>query len=158
MPTYSSKYQIVDFYMNRQFPRSSSLVQLYSNYRPIQIQNNSQLALILGNRRAREEISPPQLIQIQLIGRHITFHKLDDLVQLRMSNASNKLVQTRGQPGTHDMALARSFFRSLSIGCEVLIPAFDKSKFNGEGGITCSSVILPLAPGHAPAEYATHKH
>jgi D-glycerate 3-kinase len=60
----------------------------------------------------------------------------DDLVQLRTSNTFNKLVQTRGQPGTHDMALARSFFRSLSIGCEVLIPAFDKSKFNGQGGRT----------------------
>lgn len=60
----------------------------------------------------------------------------DDLVQLRMANPSNKLVQTRGQPGTHDMALARSFFESLSTGSEILIPSFDKSKFNGEGGRT----------------------
>ncbi|KAJ5336793.1 uncharacterized protein N7506_004815 [Penicillium brevicompactum] len=58
----------------------------------------------------------------------------DDLVKLRTLNPSNKLVQARGQPGTHDMALARSFFESLNSGRDVLIPSFDKSKFNGEGG------------------------
>ncbi|CAG8159348.1 unnamed protein product [Penicillium nalgiovense] len=60
----------------------------------------------------------------------------DDLVQLRADNPSNKLVQTRGQPGTHDIALARSFFESLRTSSEILIPSFDKSKFNGEGGRT----------------------
>ncbi|CAI7670253.1 unnamed protein product [Penicillium bialowiezense] len=58
----------------------------------------------------------------------------EDLVTLRTSNPSNKLVQARGQPGTHDMALARNFFESLNSGHDVLIPSFDKSKFNGEGG------------------------
>ncbi|CAG8324748.1 unnamed protein product [Penicillium salamii] len=57
-----------------------------------------------------------------------------ELVKLRKSNPTNKLIQARGQPGTHDMALARSFFESLNSGREILIPAFDKSKFNGEGG------------------------
>ncbi|KAJ5865017.1 uncharacterized protein N7529_006933 [Penicillium soppii] len=58
----------------------------------------------------------------------------DELVKLRTANQSNKLVQMRGQPGTHDMVLARSFFESLNNGHEVYIPSFDKSKFNGEGG------------------------
>lgn len=58
----------------------------------------------------------------------------DELVKLRTLNPSNKLVQTRGQPGTHDLALARSFFESLNSDRGVLIPSFDKSKFNGEGG------------------------
>ena len=58
----------------------------------------------------------------------------DQLVNLRTSNPSNKLAQTRGQPGTHDMDLARSFFESVNTGHEVLIPSFDKSMFNGEGG------------------------
>lgn len=57
-----------------------------------------------------------------------------DLVNLRIKNPLNKLVQTRGQPGTHDLALARSFFESLNGDRGVLIPSFDKSKFNGEGG------------------------
>ncbi|CAG8256573.1 unnamed protein product [Penicillium olsonii] len=58
----------------------------------------------------------------------------DELVRIRTSNPTNKLVQARGQPGTHDMALARSFFDSLNSGRDILIPSFDKSKFNGEGG------------------------
>lgn len=57
----------------------------------------------------------------------------DNLVQVRTADPSNQLVRTRGQPGTHDLALARSFFESLNQGA-VLIPAFDKSLFNGEGG------------------------
>ncbi|EKV09679.1 hypothetical protein PDIG_29160 [Penicillium digitatum PHI26] len=40
----------------------------------------------------------------------------DNLIPLRAANPSNKLVQIRGQPGTHDMNLARSFFESLRTG------------------------------------------
>ncbi|KAJ6093402.1 hypothetical protein N7486_008691 [Penicillium sp. IBT 16267x] len=58
----------------------------------------------------------------------------DDLVKLRETNPSNKLLQTRGQPGTHDTALSVSFFKSLTDSEEVSIPSFDKSLFNGEGG------------------------
>lgn len=58
----------------------------------------------------------------------------EDLVQLRNDNASNKLLKTRGQPGTHDTSLAVAFFDSLTKTSEdTLIPVFDKSKFNGEG-------------------------
>ncbi|OQD83793.1 hypothetical protein PENANT_c015G07109 [Penicillium antarcticum] len=32
----------------------------------------------------------------------------DDLVKLRLANPDNRLAQFRGQPGTHDMELARS--------------------------------------------------
>ncbi|KAJ6124186.1 hypothetical protein N7471_011503 [Penicillium samsonianum] len=73
----------------------------------------------------------------------------DDLVQLRDANPSNKLVQTRGQPGTHDMALAHSFFESLSAGSEILIPSFDKSKFNGEGGRTPKETWYRVPAGTA---------
>ena len=59
----------------------------------------------------------------------------DKLVELRQSNPSNKLFQTRGQPGTHDVALAKAFFESLDDPSkETSIPSFDKSLFNGEGG------------------------
>ncbi|KAJ5761083.1 hypothetical protein N7520_008239 [Penicillium odoratum] len=57
----------------------------------------------------------------------------DDLVTLRKTNSRNKLLQTRGQPGTHDKALSVSFFRSLNSS-EILLPSFDKRLFNGEGG------------------------
>lgn len=58
----------------------------------------------------------------------------DDLVKLRETNPSNKLLQARGQPGTHDTTLSLSFFRSLIDSEEISIPSFDKSLFNGEGG------------------------
>lgn len=58
----------------------------------------------------------------------------DELVNLRTDNPSNQLLQARGQPGTHDIALSLGFFQSLKKSSEdTLIPFFDKSLFNGEG-------------------------
>lgn len=62
----------------------------------------------------------------------------DDLIAQRDSNPSNKLFRTRGQPGTHDEALAQDFFARLRSfpsgeGDVLRIPSFDKSRFNGEG-------------------------
>ncbi|OKL59643.1 hypothetical protein UA08_05311 [Talaromyces atroroseus] len=61
----------------------------------------------------------------------------DGLARVREENPSNKLLRVRGQPGTHDTALVMEFLRSLVTTAaspqEVLIPEFDKSKFNGEG-------------------------
>lgn len=60
-----------------------------------------------------------------------------NLVRVRNENPENKLLRTRGQPGTHDEALGKEFFSSLrSSGdghTEVAVPAFDKSQFGGEG-------------------------
>ncbi|KAJ5727644.1 hypothetical protein N7493_005464 [Penicillium malachiteum] len=59
----------------------------------------------------------------------------DDLVRVRLENPQNKLLQTRGQPGTHDTELSVSFFKSVRDSSqETLLPSFDKSLFNGEGG------------------------
>ncbi|RAL10701.1 TDA10 family protein [Aspergillus homomorphus CBS 101889] len=62
----------------------------------------------------------------------------EGLVRLRQENPSNELLKMRGQPGTHDTGLVREFFDSLTVTpanspSEVLIPEFDKSRFNGEG-------------------------
>lgn len=59
----------------------------------------------------------------------------DELVRLRERNPSNKLLRTRGQPGTHDTSLAVSFFQALmDESQDTPIPSFDKSLFDGEGG------------------------
>jgi D-glycerate 3-kinase len=57
------------------------------------------------------------------------------LVALRDADLSNRLFATRGHPGTHDEVLGREFFDSLAYENkgEVLVPSFDKSRFNGEG-------------------------
>ncbi|CAI7605089.1 unnamed protein product [Penicillium pancosmium] len=42
---------------------------------------------------------------------------------------------TRGQPGTHDTKLSVAFFADVAdMKTDTLIPSFDKSLFNGEGG------------------------
>jgi len=57
----------------------------------------------------------------------------DDLTSLARSHPDNKLVQHRGEPGTHDLALAKSFFDDLMHGRETQVPVYDKSAFGGHG-------------------------
>jgi D-glycerate 3-kinase len=57
----------------------------------------------------------------------------ENLVKLREGNRGNELFRNRGQPGTHDEVLAEKFFAALLTGEDIAVPAFDKSKFNGEG-------------------------
>ncbi|KAH7001227.1 P-loop containing nucleoside triphosphate hydrolase protein [Ilyonectria destructans] len=64
-----------------------------------------------------------------------------DLVALREANPDNGLLQTRGQPGTHDETLAREFFDQVlaansnnSPEAFIKWPAYDKSLHSGQGG------------------------
>lgn len=77
---------------------------------------------------------------LQASGLETLVLSIDDLylthaaqVALAQQNASNKLVQHRGEPGTHDMALAREVFGQLERGQEVQVPAYDKAAFGGAG-------------------------
>ena len=71
---------------------------------------------------------------------------LDDLYkthqerqELREKYPNNKLLKVRGQPGTHDLQLARSFFNQFSACPDlnfpkmIFVPSFDKSLFHGDG-------------------------
>ncbi|PWI67231.1 hypothetical protein PCL_04393 [Purpureocillium lilacinum] len=65
----------------------------------------------------------------------------DDLLSLKQNNFGNKLLQARGQPGTHDEKLAQSFLTEVlapSLGSDrrarIKWPAYDKSLNNGQGG------------------------
>lgn len=60
----------------------------------------------------------------------------DDQVSLAQNNPSNKLVQYRGEPGTHDMTLAAQVFDDLEHGKPTSIPVYDKSRFSGQGDRT----------------------
>ncbi|KAF4627448.1 hypothetical protein G7Y89_g10705 [Cudoniella acicularis] len=57
----------------------------------------------------------------------------EDQVKLAKEHAENKLVQYRGEPGTHDMTLARNLIASLLSGKETSIPSYDKSQHFGLG-------------------------
>lgn len=55
---------------------------------------------------------------------------------LRQQNPENKLLRARGQPGTHDVQLAREFFKqfeNVDSESDIWIPFFDKSLFQGDG-------------------------
>lgn len=62
--------------------------------------------------------------------------------------ADNKLLQGRGLPGTHDIPLLSKCINALISGedSKVILPQYDKSKFNGEGDrcVKGKEVTLPL--------------
>lgn len=57
----------------------------------------------------------------------------DDQVALAQTHPTNPLLQHRGQPSTHDLALGEKVFSSLAAGQPTAIPQYDKSAFNGQG-------------------------
>ncbi|KXJ92484.1 D-glycerate 3-kinase [Microdochium bolleyi] len=57
----------------------------------------------------------------------------EDQQRLAEGDPENKLLQVRGEPGTHDMELASSFFTSLCRGEPVRVPEYDKSAYSGKG-------------------------
>lgn len=59
----------------------------------------------------------------------------DEQKELANQHKDNPLVQTRGQPGTHDTALCVEVLNALcgKLGQEVMVPRYDKAAFGGEG-------------------------
>ncbi|OTB20020.1 hypothetical protein K445DRAFT_154760 [Daldinia sp. EC12] len=57
----------------------------------------------------------------------------EDQIALAKSHPDNSLIQVRGEPGTHDMNLARDFFTALCDGKPVKVPQYDKSAHSGQG-------------------------
>ncbi|KAJ5942776.1 hypothetical protein N7516_002944 [Penicillium verrucosum] len=56
-----------------------------------------------------------------------------DQVALAQTHHSNPLLQHRGQPSTHDLALGEEVFASLAAERPTAIPQYDKSAFEGQG-------------------------
>jgi Predicted kinase len=54
-------------------------------------------------------------------------------VALAQAHPSNPLLQHRGQPSTHDLALGEEVFASLAAERPTAIPQYDKSAFEGQG-------------------------
>jgi D-glycerate 3-kinase len=54
-------------------------------------------------------------------------------LRLAASHPDNPLVQHRGQPGTHDIALAGAVFEALRHGKATRLPRYDKAAFSGRG-------------------------
>ncbi|KAM0281803.1 hypothetical protein ACHAQH_003385 [Verticillium albo-atrum] len=52
---------------------------------------------------------------------------------LAAEHPGNALLQQRGEPGTHDIPLARSFLADALARRPVRVPAYDKAAFDGKG-------------------------
>lgn len=52
---------------------------------------------------------------------------------LAAAHPDNALVQVRGEPGTHDVALLAAVFAALGAGAPTRIPRYDKAAFDGWG-------------------------
>ncbi|EPS30724.1 hypothetical protein POX_b02273 [Penicillium oxalicum] len=56
-----------------------------------------------------------------------------DQLALAKAHPTNPLLQHRGQPSTHDLALGEQVFASLAAEQPTVIPQYDKSAFSGQG-------------------------
>ncbi|KAH6691672.1 D-glycerate 3-kinase [Plectosphaerella plurivora] len=70
---------------------------------------------------------------------------------LAAAHPDNALVQQRGEPGTHDLDLARRFFGDILAGNPTRVPSYDKSQFSGQGDRAPESTWEPInQPGQPP--------
>ncbi|EGX92844.1 Uridine/cytidine kinase, putative [Cordyceps militaris CM01] len=77
----------------------------------------------------------------------------DDQTALAALHPDNALVQHRGEPGTHDVALATQVFADLIRGQPTKLPLYDKAAFHGRGDRLPESAWLPVnQPGQPPID------
>lgn len=77
----------------------------------------------------------------ELEGRSCAVMSIDDFYlthadqqRLAAAHPGNRLLELRGNPGTHDVQLALATLQALHDGqCDVALPRYDKSQHNGRG-------------------------
>ena len=77
--------------------------------------------------------SPPYSLSVVTLSVDDLYLTHEEQRNLAKVYPSNPLLQHRGQPGTHDLALAEEVFASLRAGRRTAVPAYDKSAFAGQG-------------------------
>ncbi|KOS18105.1 putative kinase mug58 [Escovopsis weberi] len=65
-------------------------------------------------------------------------------VALAERHPENGLWQHRGEPGTHDIPLAKDFFAALLNNSPALLPRYDKAAFSGQGDRLPPSLWQPI--------------
>jgi D-glycerate 3-kinase len=100
----------------------------------------------LVNRLVQELSSPPSSLRVVAFSIDDIYLAHEPLVALGKANPDNKLLQHRGEPGTHDVELGLKTFKSLLAGSPTPIPAYDKSKFGGHGDRVLSSEWTIVEP------------
>lgn len=77
--------------------------------------------------------APPHSLPTAVLSIDDLYLTHSDQVALASAHPNNPLVQHRGEPGTHDLALAYEVFASLRSGQPTSLPVYDKSAFDGAG-------------------------
>lgn len=93
-----------------------------------QIANRAQVSAL--NHTLRSEPYSLSVVTLSLDDIYLTHA---DQVALAQAYPSNPLLQHRGQPSTHDLALGEGLFASLAAELPTAIPQYDKSAFEGQG-------------------------
>lgn len=78
-------------------------------------------------------LRPPYSLNVVVLSIDDLYLTHADQLALAALDPSNKLVQHRGEPGTHDMHLAAKVFDDLANGKHTWVPSYDKSLFAGKG-------------------------
>jgi len=106
----------------------------------------------LTSRLCEALASPPHSLSVAVLSIDDLYLPHAQLVAVAQANPENRLLQGRGQPGTHDVKLGTEILHRLKYVNEpehghnaaVQIPSFDKSLFGGEGDrIEIGSVVRP---------------
>ncbi|OCK86023.1 putative Uridine/cytidine kinase [Lepidopterella palustris CBS 459.81] len=77
--------------------------------------------------------SPPYSLPTVVLSIDDLYLPHDQQLALAASQPDNPLIQHRGEPSTHDLALGASVFSALRSRQPTKIPVYDKSQFNGQG-------------------------
>lgn len=124
-----------------------SVLPFIEAHRQSELQNNTQRPFVLGVTglqgsgkshlasalcEALSEHHSYNTIEVSLDDFYLPYNERK---LLQDANPPNSLFRARGQPGTHDSSLLKSFFDQFSDASakEVWIPSFDKSLFQGQG-------------------------
>ncbi|KAI0090761.1 P-loop containing nucleoside triphosphate hydrolase protein [Irpex rosettiformis] len=91
--------------------------------------------------------SPPHSLSVAVLSIDDLYLPHTELVALAQENPHNRLLQGRGQPGTHDVKLGTHILTQLKHVNEfdsqpIQIPYFDKSLFSGEGDRVQIGVVI----------------
>jgi D-glycerate 3-kinase len=100
----------------------------------------------LVNHLVKQLSSPPYSLRVVSFSIDDIYLPHDELTALGQSNPDNKLLQHRGEPGTHDVNLGIETLESLLAGKATPIPSYDKSKFDGHGDRVPSSEWVVAQP------------
>ncbi|KAI9830679.1 MAG: hypothetical protein M1826_004508 [Phylliscum demangeonii] len=78
--------------------------------------------------------SPPHSLPLATLSLDDLYLRHSEQVALATAHPDNQLVQHRGQPGTHDLALGAAVFASLSGRQRpTRLPRYDKARYGGRG-------------------------